>query len=317
MPKPNEQSDSLYDVLIIGCGPAGLSAAIYASRAHLKTVIFGDAKKSNLYKSHIIGNYFGFAEPISGPDLTARGIEHAKSFGTEFVADEIVDLKLNDGGTFSAEDDKLRFYQSKTVIIATGQSYALSGLKNEKELTGKGVSYCVVCDGFFFKNKKVTVIGNGNYAGEEALQLLTYTKNIAILSHGREFDFTPEIKNALEKSNIHLEKTARLKEIISNPATGKIEKIISTDGNEIPTEGIFMAIGVAGATAFAKKLGLEMVNNYIKVDLDGKTNITGLFAAGDCTGSPPQVATSVGNGCNAALSAIKLIRGLKIYIQYD
>jgi thioredoxin reductase (NADPH) len=304
----------MYDVAIIGCGPAGLMAAIYAARAQLKTVIFGDYKKGNLYKSHIIANYLGFEEPISGPDLTLKGVEHAKKFGSEMITQEIVDLKLNNDGTFTLKDDQKNEYQSKTAIIATGQSYALSGIKNEQELTGKGVSYCVICDGFFFKNKKVIVIGNGNYAAEEALQLLNYTKDITILSHGKDFSFSENMQKDLEAAKTKTVKTPRIKEISGKE---KAEKIVFTDGTEMECEGIFMAVGVAGATAFAKKLGLEMRNNYIKVDLDGNTNIKGLFAAGDCTGSPPQVASSVGNGCNAALSAIKFIRGTQIYIQYN
>lgn len=304
----------IYDVAIIGCGPAGLSAAIYASRAQLKTIIFGDHKKGNLYRSHIIANYFGFPQPISGPDLTMLGLEQAKKFGTEHFLQEIVDLKIHDNNIFTLKDDRQKEYKSKTVIIATGQSYALSGIKNEKELTGKGVSYCVVCDGFFFKNKNVVVVGNSSYAGEEALQLLNYTKNITILSHGKQFDFSEEISRQLQSSPVQLKTTVRIKEI---SGMNRAEKIIFGDGVEMQTEGIFMAVGVAGATAFAKKLGLELNNNYIKADQDGHTNIQGLFAAGDCTGSPAQVASSVGNGCNAALSAIKLVRGLKIYIQYE
>lgn len=308
------QSQPLYDVLIIGCGPAGLSAAIYTARAQLKTIIFGDYKKGNLYKSHTIANYFGFPKVLTGPELALLGYEQAKNFGTEHVENEIIDIKIEEDGTFTLKDDRQKTYRGKTIIITTGQSYALSGIKNEKELTGKGVSYCVVCDGFFFKDKRVVVIGNGNYAAEEALQLLNYTKKITILSHGKEFSFSEEMLHALQKEDILFVKTARIKEITG---PGKAEKLLITDGTEIETEGVFMAVGVAGATAFAKKLGLEMTNNYIKVDMEGKTNIPGIFAAGDCTGSPPQVASSVGNGCNAALSAIKLIRGLKIYIQYD
>lgn len=305
---------SLYDCAIIGCGPGGLSAATYTSRAQLKTIVFGDHTKSNLYKSHVIANYFGFPAPLTGPELAAKGIEHAKNFGAELVSNEIVDLAINADQTFTLKDDKKREYTAKTVIIATGQSYALSGIKNEKELTGKGVSYCVVCDGFFFRNKQVVVVGSGNYAGEEALQLLNYTKNITILSHGKDFTFSEEIKKDLETNHIKMVKTVRIKAIEGN---NKAEKLILSDETVIPAEGVFMAVGVAGATAFAKKLGLEMTNNYIKVDMEGRTNIPGLFAAGDCTGSPAQVATSVGNGCNAALSVIKSIRGVKIYIDYN
>ena len=315
-------SNNLYDVLIIGCGPAGLSAAIYAARGQMKTIIFGDYKKGNLYKSHIIANYFGFPEPITGPALTELGLKQALNFGAEHKPNEIVDIKINDDKTFTCKDDRQNIYDAKTIILCTGQSYALSGIKNEQPLTGKGVSYCVVCDGFFFRNKAVHVIGNGNYAGEEALQLLTYTQNITVLSHGKDFSFSDEIKNELAKTPIKLQKTVRIKEV-SGPLAedgktpAKAEKLILADGAEIASEGIFMAVGVAGASAFAKKLGLATTGNYIKVDMDGNTNIPGIFAAGDCTGAPAQVATSVGNGCNAALSAIKSIRGLKVYIQYE
>jgi thioredoxin reductase (NADPH) len=158
------------------------------------------------------------------------------------------------------------------------------------------------------------VIGNSDYAAEEALHLLSYTSQIKILSHGKEFSFNPKLQEALGQKGIELIKTARLSQIYGEQ---KVEKIISSDGQEFAADGVFMAVGIAGANAFAKKLGLEMEGNYIKVDKDGLTNLPGVFAAGDCTGSPPQVASSVGNGCNAALSAIKLIRGLHAYIQYN
>ncbi len=318
MPKNNEETPistpEIYDVLIVGSGPAGMSAAIYTARAQLKTIIFGDYTKSNLYRSHIIANYYGFPEPISGPDLTELGLKQALDFGAKHVPNEIVDIKINDDGTFTSKDNNKNLYQSKTLILATGQSYALSGIKKEKELTGKGVSYCVTCDGFFFRNKEVVVIGDGNYAAEEALQLLNYTKNITVLSHGKKFTMTEQLKQELEHQGIKMQETPRIQEILGEE---KAEKILYTDGQQKDTEGIFMAIGVAGATAFAKKLGLEQNGSYIKVDFDGNTNVKGIFAAGDCTGSPPQVATSVGNGCNAGLSAIKLVRGLNVYIQYN
>lgn len=303
----------MVDTAIIGCGPGGLMASVYTARAQLKTILFGDYTKSNLYKSSTIANYLGFPEPITGPDLTMRSLKQAQSFGVEHIMKEIVDMHMNGDGTFTLLDDSQKEYQAKTVIIATGQSYALSGIKNEKEFTGKGVSYCVTCDGFFFKNKKVVVIGNGNYAAEEALHLLSYTKDVMILSHGKEFDFSPEMQQALQKSGLKLHKTVKIKEMTGQ---NKAEKLLFTDGTEMAAEGVFMAIGVAGAVSFAKKLGLEMNGSYIRVDMDGKTNIKGIFAAGDCTGSPPQVASSVGNGCNAALSVVKLLRGLHIYIQY-
>lgn len=303
-----------YDLAIIGAGPAGLSAAIYAARGQLKTIIFGDETKGNLYKSHIIANYFGFPTAPTGPELTELGLKQALSFGTEHLRYQIVDIQINEDTSFTLKDNLQNLYTAKTVLIATGQSYVLSGIKGEQEYTGKGVSYCVTCDGFFFKNKSVIVIGNGDYAAEEALQLLSYTSNVSILSHGKDFTFNEVFQKELQEKNVPTIKTPRLSQITGE---GKVAKIVASDSTEYPTEGIFMAIGIAGANAFAKKLGLEMEGNYIKVDKAGLTNIKGLFAAGDCTGSPPQVASSVGNGCNAALSAIKSVRGLNTYIQYN
>lgn len=305
---------TIYDTAIIGAGPAGLSAAIYASRGQLKTIFFGDETRSNLYKSHIISNYFAFPGHPSGPELTKLGMEHALQFGAEHQRVEIVDVKLADDLTYILKDNLKNTYQSKTLIIATGQSYALTGIQREQEMTGKGVSYCVTCDGFFFKNKQVVVIGNGDYAAEEALQLLAYTDKITILSHGKPFTINAEFRQELEKAKIELKETSRIKTLIGET---NVEKIQLSDGTEMAVEGVFMAVGVAGATSFAKKMGLEMEGNYIKTDKEGKTNLPGLFAAGDCTGAPPQVASSVGNGCNAALSAIKLVRGLNAYIQYN
>lgn len=309
----------IYDLAIIGAGPAGMSAAIYAARGQLKTIIFGDERKGNLYKAHIIANYFGFPGSPTGPELTEAGYRQAINFGAEHNRAEIVDLSINPDGTFTLKDNAQTTHQAKTVIIATGQSYVLSGIKGEQEYTGKGVSYCVTCDGFFFKNKHLAIIGNSDYAAEEALQLLSYSPDITILSHGKDFSFSPAFQQELTNHKIILLQTPRLAAITGQE---KVEKValtaaLPTGETELSFDGVFMAIGIAGANAFAKKLGLEMEGNYIKTDKDGYTNIKSLFAAGDCTGSPPQVATSVGNGCNAALSAIKLIRGLSNYIQYN
>lgn len=308
-----------YDLAIIGAGPAGLSAAIYSSRGQLKTIIFGDEKKSNLYKSHIISNYFAFPNNPTGPELTGLGLKHALQFGAQHVRAEIVDISPQEDGTFQLKDSTQKVYQAKTILIATGQSYVLSGIKGEQEFTGKGVSYCVTCDGFFFKQKPVVVIGNGDYAAEEALQLLSYTSDVTILSHGKEFAINPVFLEELGKHQIKMTKTPRLATIEGPQNADKVTftKPLDDGRTELSFQGVFMAIGIAGANAFAKKLGLEMEGNYIKVDKNGLTNIKGVFAAGDCTGSPPQVATSVGNGCNAALSAIKSIRGLNAYIQYN
>lgn len=269
----------LYDLIIVGAGPAAMSAALYAGRGQLKTIFFGDETKGNLYKSHIISNYLGFPEDPTGPELVELGMKHAKRFGAEHIRQEIVDISLNQDETFSLKDNLQNTYLTKTVLIATGQSYVLSGIKGEQEYTGKGVSYCVTCDGFFFKNKSVVVIGSGDYAAEEALQLLAYTPNITILSHGKSFSFNQAFQEELAKNNIKCLVTPRLAAL---SGTEKVEKLTFTqplpDGlTEMAIDGAFMAIGIAGANAFAKKLGLEMEGNYIKADKDGLTNVKGLL----------------------------------------
>ena len=246
--------------------------------------------------------------------MAELGLKQALAFGAENQPNQIVDIYLNTDQTFTLKDNQQNLFITKTIIIATGQSYVLSGIKGEQKFIGKGVSYCVVCDGFFYKNKAVCVIGSGDYAAEEALQLLSYTKDIKVFSHGKEFSISTHFLKELEQNNIQLIKTARLLQITGSKHA---EGVVSSDGQQYSSDGIFMAIGIAGANAFAKKLGLEMIGNYLKVDQSASTNLPGVFAAGDCTGAPPQVASSVGTGCIAALSAIKLVRGLQTYIQYN
>jgi len=309
----------LYDLAIIGAGPAGLSAAIYAARGGLQTIVFGDPAKSNLAKAHVVANYFGLPENPGGADLASRGLRQALSFGAAHSSVEIVDLSQNPDGTFSLLDSRQTAHRAKTVLLATGLSIVLAGIQGEKELTGHGVSYCATCDGYFFKNKKIVVIGSSNHAAEEALQLMNYSRDISIVSHGRPFVFSPEFQAALTKNKITSMVTPRIAAFAGQEKAEKIifSKPLPSGILELPVDGIFMATGTAGANAFAKKLGLALNGNYIKTSQEGNTNIAGLFAAGDCTGAPAQVASSVGGGCNAALSAIKLIRGLNTYLQYN
>lgn len=308
----------IYDTAIIGAGPAGYSAAIYTARAGLKTILFGDPAKGNLYKAHVVANYFGLAGDPSGADILQAAETQIRTLEVEHLINEIVDLATKDG-VFNLRDNSNIEYQAKAVILATGQSYVLAGIKGEQDFTGRGVSYCVTCDGFFFKDRPVVVIGNSDHAAAEALELSDYTKQVTILSHGKALQFSPKLQEQLEAKQIKCLATPR---VDSFEGKDKLEKLIFNeplaDGTkEMPAEGAFMALGMAGANAFAQKMGIAMKGSYIQIDAEGKTSISGLLAAGDCTGSPPQAAASVGSGCIAALSTIKLIRGLNTYIQYN
>lgn len=313
-----------YDTAIIGAGPAGYSASIYSARAGLTTVLFGDPAKGNLYKAHIIGNYFGAADKPSGATLLGAGEKQIMELQANHVINEIIDLAIIDGqefdaGRFRLRDNDNNEYLAKTVILATGQSHPLSGIRGEKEFAGRGVSYCVDCDGFFFKGRPIIVIGNTDHAAAEALALTDYTKLVTIISHGKRFEISAILKAELEKRGVKLLETARVTEFIGNQQLEKLclQEPMADGKTELAAAAVFMAVGMAGATVFAQKLGLAMKGNYIEVDRNSQTSVPGLFAAGDCTGLPPQAAASVGSGCIAALSAIKLIRGLNNYYQYN
>ncbi|MEM4263339.1 MAG: NAD(P)/FAD-dependent oxidoreductase [Candidatus Woesearchaeota archaeon] len=299
-----------YDVIIIGTGPAGLSAAIYTARAELKTLVLGKTENAQLWKAHTIENYFGI-ESMHGHDMLELGVKQAEKFGAEIIEEEAVSIKPKDKKfTVKTADDKE--YEAKAIILATGMPLVLSGIKNEEKFTGKGVHYCVVCDGFFYKGKKLAVIGHSNFAAEEALELLTYTKNITIISNGREFDLSPEMKKEIEKNKIKLIKD----QIASFEGSKAMEKLVTTEGKELKFDGVFMGIGTASAASFAKTFGIETKGNSIVIDREGKTNVPGIYAAGTCTGAVSQVSVSVGEGCTAAMSVIKQLKDKKTYIDY-
>lgn len=298
-----------YDTIIIGAGPAGLSAAIYTSRAKLKTAVIGKREDSQLWKAHAIENYFGI-ESVQGKDMLDTGIKQAERFGAEIKAGEIVNVKQTND-KFLLKTSAGEEFSGKTIILATGMPIQPSGIKNEEKFTGKGVHYCVVCDGFFYKDKKVAVIGAGNYAAEQALELLTYTKDITIISNGKEFSFDNKYKDAAAKNKINLLKD----KIISFEGTKKMEKL-KTETGEMLFDGVYMGIGCAGACDFARKFGIELKGNTIVADKNGKTNIPGIYAAGICTGGVSQVAATVGEGCTAAMSVIKKLKEQELYLDY-
>lgn len=306
-------TSSVFDTIIVGAGPAGCSAAIYTGRANLKTLIFGKGEVSHLYKSHLIANYYGFPEDITGPDLWERGLKQALKFGAEYHDTEIVNITVNEDKTFTVKDDTQSLFTGKTLILAVGTSYPASGILREIELTGKGVSFCVTCDGFFFKEKNVVVVGHTNFAAEEAIELFPYTKKITILSHGQKFAMAESFQKVLKENGVVLTETPRIKEYMG---TTKVEGVRFVDGTEFVCDGVFLALGTAGSTSFAKKLGLAITANAITVDVNGQTTLPGIFAAGNCTGSNPQVAVSVGNGCIAGIGVIKMLTGAKRYVQY-
>lgn len=294
-----------------------MSAAIYASRAGLKTLVMGRPEGSNVYKAKLIENYFGEADKLSGPDLLKKGKKKAAKCGAQFTESEAVDVKEDAGNKFKITDAFNKKYTAKSVIICTGFGFKSSGIKNENQFVGRGVSYCVTCDGLFFKNKKLAVIGNTNFAACEALHLKGYSKNVVILSNGLQFSLSPKMKKDLTTNGIKLVDCPR---IISIDGKAKAEAVVFSDGGRQKFDGIFVAVGIAGASDFASRLGIERTgpqNSFIVIDpRSGRTNVKGIFAAGDCTGGNAQIAKSVGEGCNAAISVIEFFRGVSKYVDY-
>lgn len=285
----------MYDVIIVGAGPAGISASLYTIRRNLKTLIIYK-EKSALEKSTKIENYYGFENGINGEELYKIGIRQAQNIGAEVIKDEVTNIKidyLNEKEyTFKVETLNNEF-KAKSVILATGNKKNKPNIKNMDKYEGKGISYCAICDGFFYRNKNVAVIGNGDYAIAEAKDLQNIAKSITILTNGRQ---APEYR--AENININT------KEIDQIEGENKVEKIDFVDNTKMKIDGIFIAQGVAGSTEFAKKIGAKINNDKIVVDENMETSIKGLFACGDCTGGLYQVSKAVYDGTKAGLAVL-------------
>ncbi len=307
MPEPQP-----FDVAIIGAGPAGLGAALYTARAQLKTLVLGFPFKSAIAKAAKVANYLSYPDMVGGKEFQERSLTHCKKYGVVHLEEEAINLQPQEGGGFLIETDQKHSFACKAVIIACGKSYKLAGIKDEQRLTGKGVHYCVTCDGFFFKDKKVCVVGHANYAAQEALELLPYTQNLTIFSNGRPWEISPKLLAEVKARKIPL----RSEKVLAFEGETSLVNLLLENNAREKFDGAFVAFGTTGATAFAFKLGLEMQGTNIKVDAKQQTNVPGVFAAGDCTGADAQAVKSAGDGCTAALSVIKFIRGKQAYIDY-
>jgi thioredoxin reductase (NADPH) len=289
----------IYDCLIIGRGPAGISASLYTVRANLNTLIIGK-NDSAIRKSDKIENYFGFSEIISGEFLMNEGEKQAVRLGVEIIEDEIIAVEKNDYFEVTASGGK---YTCKAVLLATGQPYKKVKIENLESFEGRGVSYCSTCDGFFYNNLKVGVLGFKDYAIHEAIELLAYTKDITIFTNGMQ----PEISDA------HMDDFKRFKlegRIISKlDGSDFLQRVHFTDGTSQELDGIFVAYDSASSVDFARKLGIIVEGNSVIVDKNQQTNLEGIFAAGDCTGGFKQISTAVGQGAVAGKRIIEYVRG--------
>ena len=308
-------------LLILGSGPAGYTAAVYAARANLKPVLVtGMEMGGQLTTTTEVDNWPGDNEGVQGPELMERMQKHAERFGTEIIFDQINAVKL-DERPFKLTGDSNEF-TCDALIIATGASAMYLGLESEKAFMGKGVSACATCDGFFYKNQKVAVIGGGNTAVEEALYLSNIASEVTLV-HRRdalraEKILQDHIKEKAEHGNVTIEWDSVLDEVLGDDSgvTGmRIKNVKDGSTKDIDLQGVFIAIGHKPNTGIFEGQ-LEMSNGYLKVQSGTQGNATatsvpGVFAAGDVMDQVyRQAVTSAGSGCMAALDAEKYLDDL-------
>ena len=279
-----------YDVIVVGSGPAGITAGIYAKRRKLSVLIISKGN-GTLSKAEKIDNYYGFPEGISGEELYLRGIKQVKNLEIDTVEDEVLNIEYD--GIFKVETVNSK-YESTNVILATGSNRVSPNISGIREFEGKGVSYCAICDAFFFRGKNVAVLGNGNYAIHEMEQLKPVVNSVSIITNGEKM-----IKNRSEDINV---KETKIKEF---RGTDKIEEIVFEDDTKEKIDGVFVAIGTASSNDLARKIGARIENNHIVVNEDMETTVPGLYACGDCTGGLLQISKAVYEGSKAGLAVLK------------
>lgn len=282
------------DVLIIGLGPAGVSASLYALRAGLDVILVGKGVGA-LEKAHMIENYYGLEKPLTGAELFEVGKKQAERLGAKFAEDEVTDLFF-DGKEFVATGLKGE-YRGRACIMATGSARKKTPLPGMAEMEGHGVSYCAVCDAFFYRGKDVAVLGAGEYALHECNELLNVVGSVTLLTNGAE-------PTAMFPDKVTIEKRP-LKTLLGE---GSFAGVALEDGTELKLDGLFVALGSASAMDLCRKAGAAFDGGSAVLDKSFMTTVPGLFAAGDCTGGTLQVAVAVGEGAIAGLAAIKYLR---------
>ena len=318
-------SDSMRQTVIVGSGPAGLTAAIYAARASLRPVVLaGSTPGGQLTKTSEVENYPGFAKGIDGPILMSEMLEQAKWCGAELVWESLARLE-RDGGTFRAHSDGGQVFTTRTLIYATGASPRLLGVKGELDFQpprGTGVTYCAVCDGNFYRKLPVAVVGGGDSAMEEATYLSNLCAEVTLV-HRREVLRASKVMvaRARAKRNIRWELNQVVEEILGDPKRKPLPVVTgmrikdTRDGStrELRLAGVFGAIGHIPTTAVLKGVVALDADGYIKVDERQATSVEGLFAAGDCHDRTyRQAVTAAGMGCKAALEAERYLARLGV-----
>lgn len=307
-------TEKIYDVIIIGAGPAGMTAAVYTSRANLSTLMIERGiPGGQMANTEDIENYPGF-EHILGPDLSTKMFEHAKKFGAEYAYGDVTEVI--DGESVKTVVAGGKEHKARAIIITTGAEYKKMGIPGEEELTGRGVSYCAVCDGAFFRKKELVVIGGGDSAVEEGTYLTRFADKVTIVHRRDELRAQKILQDrAFANEKINFIWNSTVKQV--NEKDGKVGSVtlVSTvDGSEkeFETNGVFVYIGMDPLTVPFAKLGILDENGYIATNEIMETSVPGIYAAGDVREKLlRQVVTATGDGSIAAQAVQKYIEELK------
>jgi thioredoxin reductase (NADPH) len=299
-----------YEVVIIGGGPAGLTAGLYTSRSRLNTLLIEiGLLGGQMTTTEVIENYSGFPQGITGDELSRLMEEQAKHFGLEVVSEEAVEVKTESEMMIVKTDDNS--YHSKTLIICTGNEWRKLGVPGEKEFTGKGVSYCATCDAAFFQDGQIIVVGGGDSALTEALYLTKFAREITII-HRRDALRGTKIyqERVFANPKIKLLWNSVVQEIKGDSVVQSVlvKNVKTGEISELKTEGVFLFVGLSPRTQFLKGLIKLDEAGYILTGENCETSVKGIFAAGDCRKKLlRQIATAVGDGATAAFAAEKFL----------
>ena len=299
-------NEEIFEIAILGTGPAGLQAAIHAGRSKVSVLVMGREFKSSLYKAHV-ENYCCLSG-VSGEELLREGIRQAKDSGAQFLHEDIIKTSQKDSW-FVIVTESERTIKTRALILAMGVTRNRLGVPGEKEFFGKGVSYCVDCDANFFRGEKVAVVGNESAAVSGALTLLFYAEEVHLIAD--QLQVTDHLDFQIRESDVRLHLGQKVKEIVGQD---KVEGVVLDDDQRLDVSGVFIELGAKGAIELAATLGVVLDSEqfrYIVTDKQQQTNIPGIYAAGDICGPPWQMAKAVGEGCVAGLTAAKFVKKLR------
>lgn len=294
-----------YDVVIVGAGPAGLQAAIHAARKKVSVLVLGKEQKSSLFRAHVENMVSLFS--VTGKSMLETGRRQAENFGSRFMESDILKITVNNN-QFVLDTESGSQLTCKALILATGTARNTLRVKGEKELVGKGVSYCVDCDGNFYRGEDVAVVGSESAAADGALTLAEIAGTVHLICD--DLKVSQMLLDKLDNSQVVVHRGTKISEIAGED---QVNALVLDDGTCLSATGVFIELGAKGLMELATSLGVALDDEmrFIQTDKGQRTSVPGIFAAGDICGPPWQVAKAVGEGCVAGLNAADYAKKLK------